>query len=104
MIDTTACEDLIRQTPKPTYALLEKLASNNYQWTIERARPKPAVGVLELDQMSSIGSQLAIALNKRFNKLERGNLSVVQTNIVCSNYFGEHNMAEFPCRRAPTIK
>lgn len=43
--------------------------SNNYQWSTERIRLKSKAGVLELDQMSNIASQLA-ALNKRFDTMK----------------------------------
>lgn len=58
--------------------------SNNYQWSTERIRLKPKPEVLELNQMSNIACQLA-ALNKRFDRYERANMSVAQTNIVYSN-------------------
>lgn len=42
----------MRRALEVAYALLEELSSNNYQWSLERTRPKPATGMLELDHIS----------------------------------------------------
>lgn len=46
MIDATTGGTLIRKKPKATYALLEELASKNYQLTSKRVKPKQVMGVL----------------------------------------------------------
>lgn len=61
----------------------------------------PVIGMLELDHMSSIVSQLE-ALNKRFDRLKREKISAVQNNIVCGNCVGEHGMTECPMAGAST--
>lgn len=93
MIDATAGGALISKTPEVVYEPLEELSSNNYQWSFERARPKPMARVLELHHMSNFASQLA-TLNKKLDKFEKMNVNSVQTNIVCRNCAGKHNMVE----------
>lgn len=75
------------------YALLKDLASNNYQWSSKWTKSKPMAGVLELDNMNNIASQLA-ALNNRFDRFERENINVVQAKNFCGNCAGEHSIVE----------
>ena len=49
MVDAAASGALMSKTHKAAYELLEELASNNYQWPIERAMPRKTARVLELD-------------------------------------------------------
>lgn len=46
------------KTHEEAYVGLEGLASNNYQWTFERAMLKPMTEVLELDHISNLASEL----------------------------------------------
>ncbi|XP_035544602.1 uncharacterized protein LOC118347994 [Juglans regia] len=58
MVDAATRGVLMGKTPKAAYELLEELASNNYQWASERAMPKKATSIVELDSMSAIAAQL----------------------------------------------
>lgn len=58
MIDATASGTLMGKISETTYRLLEELPSNNCQWSSENARLKPMTGVLELNQISNLASQL----------------------------------------------
>lgn len=51
--------------------------------------------VLELDQMRNLASQLA-TLKNILDRLDRLNFNFFQTNVVCKNYAGEHDMAKCP--------
>lgn len=68
MIDAIADDALMSKTTKVSYALMEELASNNYQWKSEKTKPKQVASLLELDQVSCINAHFA-TLNKRFNNL-----------------------------------
>jgi len=57
------------------YELLEEMASNSYQWQSDRAMPRKAVGVDEIDAISLIHAQLALLIKK----LNATNVSVIQT-------------------------
>jgi len=57
------------------YELLEEMASNSYQWQSDRAMPRKAVGVDEIDAISLIHAQLALLIKK----LNAANVSVIQT-------------------------
>lgn len=57
----------------------------------KRARLKPRVGVLELDHMSNLASQLA-TLNKRLDRFEKMKVNSVQINIMCGNCAGKIQM------------
>lgn len=103
MINVIAGGGFISKTPKVAYALMEELASNNYQWTSKRAIPKQASRLIEIDHVSSINDQLAV-LNKRFDNLERMNVSVVQSTIVCANCLGEYIMTQCHCGGVQTTK
>ena len=58
-IDVVAGGALMSKTHEAAYELLEELASNNYQWPIERATPRKTAGVLELDSITSLAAQMA---------------------------------------------
>ena len=57
------------------YELLEEMALNSYQWQSDRAMPRKAVGVDEIDAISLIHAQLALLIKK----LNATNVSVIQT-------------------------
>ena len=56
------------KTPDDAYALLEKMASNNYQWHRERNQPRKVVGVHEIDSLSMVNAKLD-SLTKQLQKL-----------------------------------
>ncbi|XP_023892547.2 uncharacterized protein LOC112004530 [Quercus suber] len=60
MVDATAGGALMSKTHEAAYELLEELASNNYQWPTERAMPRKTAGVLELDSITSLATQMEI--------------------------------------------
>lgn len=79
MIDAMIGGALMSKTPKAAYALMEKLESNNYQWTsFERIKPRPIARVIEVDQVSNLNAQLA-TLIRRFDNFVIMNVSAAQT-------------------------
>ena len=47
------------KTAKGATSLLEEMASNNYQWPIERTMAKKVVGIHELDLFAALTAQVA---------------------------------------------
>ena len=79
------------KTPDDAYALLEKMASNNYQWHGERNQPKRAAGVYEIDNLSMVNAKLD-SLTKKLEKLSfAGHPSQVFSCEVCG---GRHSTTE----------
>lgn len=68
MIYITVGRALMGKIPEVALGLLIELASNKYQWSSERARPKYVVKVMELDQMSNFASQL-VTINKKLDRI-----------------------------------
>ena len=53
------------KTTEEAFTLLEDMASNNYQWPIERSIAKKVVGVYEVDKFTALSTQIA-ALSNQF--------------------------------------
>ena len=70
-IDATAQGSFMRKTPIDAYALLEKMASNNYQWHGERNQPRKVVGVYEVDGLNLVNAKLD-SLTRKVEKLNFG--------------------------------
>nr|XP_023870464.1 uncharacterized protein LOC111983048 [Quercus suber] len=90
MVDAAAGGALMSKTHEAAYELLEELASNNYQWPIERAIPRKATGVLELDSITSLAAQMA-TLSQQLSKM---NVNAIQTNVVHDHCAGNHSSAD----------
>ncbi|KAK6160738.1 hypothetical protein DH2020_004119 [Rehmannia glutinosa] len=71
IIDAAAGGTLMAKTPSEAMLLLEEMAANSYQWPSERSTPRKVVGVLELDTMSALASQIS-ALSKQIATLSPG--------------------------------
>jgi len=68
MIDAAAGGTLNNKTPEEAYNLLEEMASNNYQWPIERLSMRKVSGVHEVDAFAVIAAQFE-ALNKKLESM-----------------------------------
>ncbi|XP_023887557.1 uncharacterized protein LOC111999657 [Quercus suber] len=90
MVDAAAGGALTSNTHEVAYELLEKLASNNYQWPTERAMPRKTAGVLELDSITSLAAQMA-TLSQQLGKM---NVNAIQTNVVCDHCTGNHSSVD----------
>ena len=90
-IEATAQGSFMSKTPVDTYALLEKMATNNYQWHGERNQPWKAVGAYEIDSLSMVNAKLD-TLTK---KLERLNFTRHPSHVLyCEIYRAGHATIE----------
>ena len=83
-IDATAQGSFMSKTPADAYALLEKMASNNYQWHGERNQPRKATGVYKIDSLNMVTAKLD-SLTK---KLERLNFGGQLSQVLCCEICG----------------
>ena len=58
----------MRKTPVDAYALLEKMATNNYQWHGERNQPRKTTGAYEINSLSIVNAKLD-TLTKKLERL-----------------------------------
>lgn len=54
---------LMSKAYEAAYELLEKLASNNYQWLSNKSMPRKVVRVIHLDPITNLMTQLEPLLN-----------------------------------------
>ena len=59
IVDAASGGTLMSKTAKGATSLLEEMASNNYQWPIERTMAKKVVGIHELDLFAALTAQVA---------------------------------------------
>ena len=64
IIDSATGGALMGKELDEAYELLEEMASNSYQWQSDRAMPRKAVRVHEIDAISAIHTQLALLTKK----------------------------------------
>ena len=75
IIDAVAGGALMGKERDEAYELLEEMASNSYQWQSDRAMPRKATRVHDIDAFTAIYAQLAL-LTKKLNAT---NVSAIQT-------------------------
>ncbi|XP_068651585.1 uncharacterized protein [Aristolochia californica] len=59
IVDAAFGKTLMSKTVEGATSLLEKMASNNYQWPTERTMAKKVVGIHELKPLAAISAQVA---------------------------------------------
>ena len=59
IVDAAYGGTLMSKTAEGATSLLEEMASNNYQWPIERTMAKKVVGTHELDPFAALSAQVA---------------------------------------------
>ncbi|KAJ4705013.1 DNA-directed DNA polymerase [Melia azedarach] len=64
IVNVAAGGTLLSKTAEETYALLEEMACNNYQWPSERLIRKRVAGVHEVDQMAALSAEVAALSNQ----------------------------------------
>lgn len=69
---------------------MEELASNNYQWPLDRSMLKRAAGVIDLDPITNFAAQME-TLSKELGKL---NVNSIRFNIVCDLCAGNHHLSK----------
>ena len=82
-IDATTQGSFMSKTPADAYALLEKMATNNYQWHGERNQPRKAAGAYEIDSLGMVNAKLD-TLTKKLERLNfAGHPSQVLYSEIC---------------------
>ena len=65
-----------KKTPKQAYELLEEMASNSYQWPIERLPVRRTSGVHNIDAITALAAQMQV-LNKKIDGLQMQKPAIV---------------------------
>ncbi|XP_024024835.1 uncharacterized protein LOC112092569 isoform X2 [Morus notabilis] len=83
MIDAAAGGTIMRKTPKQAYELLDEMATSSYQWPAERLPGRRAVGLHNVETITSLAAQME-ALNKKMDGLQ------LPISITCDFCGGSH--------------
>lgn len=83
MVDAAAGGTIMRKTPEEAYELLEEMASNSYQWPVERQQLRRAAGVHEVDAITALAAQMEM-LNKKIDRMQ------AHSPIACDFCGGNH--------------
>jgi len=75
IINAAAGGALMGKKSDEAYELLEKMATNSYQWQSDRMMPRKAAGVHKIDAISAIHAQFALLIKK----LYATNVSAIRT-------------------------
>ncbi|XP_031272256.1 uncharacterized protein LOC116130674 [Pistacia vera] len=76
MINAAVGGTLGKKTPEQAYELLEEMASNSYQWPIERLPVRRTSGVHNIDAITALAAQMQ-ALNKKIDGLQMQKPTIV---------------------------
>ena len=80
------------KTPADAYALLEKMATNNYQWHGERNQPRKTTRAYKIDSLSMVN----VKLDTLTKKLERLNFAGHPSQVIyCEICGAKHATVEF---------
>src|SRR5262249_26551465 len=71
MIDTPAGGTLKNKTPEAAYELIDEMATNSYQWQVDRATTKRQAGVHNVDAATALAAQIEL-LNKKIDGMSVG--------------------------------
>src|SRR5262249_49639079 len=71
MIDAVVGGTLNNKTPKAAYELIDEMATNSYQWQIDRAATKKPAGVHNVDVVTALAAQIEL-LNKKIDGMSVG--------------------------------
>ncbi|XP_060961611.1 uncharacterized protein LOC133031876 [Cannabis sativa] len=87
LIDAAAGGAFMRKSVNEAYDLLEEMALNNQQWPTERSQTKKVAGVLEVDAITKLTTQV-----EALTKLIAGQAK--QAQVVCEICGGPHHFSE----------
>src|SRR5262249_24383784 len=62
---------LNNKTPEAAYELIDEMATNSYQWQVDRAATKKQVGVRNVDAVTALAAQIEL-LNKKMDGMSVG--------------------------------
>src|SRR5262249_17668767 len=71
MIDAAAGGTLNNKTPDVAYALIDEMATNSYQWQVDRASTKKQAGVHNVDVVTALATQIEL-LSKKIDGMSMG--------------------------------
>src|SRR5262249_18195786 len=71
MIDAVVGGTLNNKTPKAAYELIDEMATNSYQWQVDRAASKKLVRVQNLDVVIALAAQIKL-LSKKIDGMSMG--------------------------------
>lgn len=60
VVDSVAEGTLISKTTNMSYALLDQIANNSYQWPSEYSSAKKVVGLYDVDPITSLTAQTSL--------------------------------------------
>ena len=89
IVDAAANGALLAKTYNEAYEILERMATNNYQWPTERLNARKAAGLHEVDAITALSAQVSSLTNmiKTMN-MSAGVNSVQAVGVTCV-YCGE---------------
>ncbi|XP_062085843.1 uncharacterized protein LOC133791950 [Humulus lupulus] len=105
VLDASANGAILSKSYNEAFEILERIASNNYQWSNTRAPTSQKVaGVLEVDALTTLTAQMASMTNILKNMSMGGNVqpaAAIQSAEVSCVYCGdEHTFENFPSNPA----
>src|SRR5262249_53362872 len=71
MIDAAVGGTLNNKTPDAAYALIDEMATNSYQWQVDRASTKKQAGEHNVDAVTALAAQIEL-LNKKIDGMNVG--------------------------------
>src|SRR5262249_55747878 len=77
MIDATAGGTLNNKTPEAAYELIDEMATNSYQWQVDRAVTKKQAGVHNVDAVIALATQIEL-LNKKIDGMSVGAVMICE--------------------------
>src|SRR5262249_30939398 len=77
MIDAAAGGTLNNKTLEAAYELIDEMATNSYQWQVDRAATKKQAGVHNVDAITALAAQIEL-LNKKIDGMSVGNVMMCE--------------------------
>ncbi|XP_022893883.1 uncharacterized protein LOC111408348 [Olea europaea var. sylvestris] len=93
MVDAAAGDILMAKTAEATYALLDDIATNSYQWPSERSGVKKVAGLHEVDPITALAAQVASLTNQIVALTTQGNQQKVDSIMSTSSSHQETEVA-----------
>ncbi|XP_062089610.1 uncharacterized protein LOC133796144 [Humulus lupulus] len=98
VLDASANGAILSKSYNPAFEILERIASNNYQWSNTRApTSRKVVGVLEVDALTALTAQMASMTNTLKNMSLGNNIqpaATIQSGDISCVYCGDGHMFE----------
>ncbi|XP_062085518.1 uncharacterized protein LOC133791614 [Humulus lupulus] len=98
VLDASANGAILSKSYNEAFEILERIASNNYQWSNTRApTSRKVAGVLEVDALTALTAQMASMTNTLKNMSLGGNIqpaAAIQSGDISCVYCGDGHMFE----------